>query len=150
MDPANPTGPARTLLIVEDEILAAMAIKGELEDAGYIVMDLTTRHREAASAARECKPDLALVNIELQGRDSGIALAEELKTMGVPVLFISGQTSRARSAQTVAIASMPKPYSASDMVMAVHYLLARIGGDDTLSRPAGLEVFEADLESDGV
>lgn len=132
----------KTLLIVEDEILSAMTLKGELEDAGYHVLDLTDRHGEAVLAAQARKPDLALVNIELKGGDDGIELARELKMLGVPVLFISGQVSRARTSQTVAIGSLPKPYSATDMVEAVTYLLARLGGDGTRSRPPRLEVFD--------
>jgi DNA-binding response OmpR family regulator len=132
----------KTLLIVEDEILPAMALKAELEDAGYHVMDLTGRHQEALTAAREGTPDLALVNIQLEGRDDGIALARDLTAMGIPVLFISGQTTRARSAQTDAIGSLAKPYSTLDMVKAVDYLLARLRGDGSLPRPVHLEVFE--------
>jgi 1,2-diacylglycerol 3-beta-glucosyltransferase len=131
----------RTLLIVEDDILPAMALRDELEDGGYRVLDLTGRHQEALAAARAEKPDLALVNIELQGRDDGIALAGELKAMGVPTLFISGQKSRASSARTVAIGSLPKPYRASDMLTAVDYLLAHLAGDESLPCPDGLEVF---------
>jgi two-component system, response regulator PdtaR len=131
----------KTLLIVEDEILPAMALQAELEDAGYHVMDLTGRHQEALTAARACKPDLALVNIQLHGRDDGVALALELKAMGVPVLFISGQVSRARTAQTAAVGSLPKPYDAADMVKAVDYLLARLAGDESRPRPCRLEVF---------
>lgn len=136
----RPTG--KILLIVEDDILTAMALREELQEAGYQVMDLTGRHQEALSAARACKPDLALVNIELQGRDDGIALASDLKALGIPVMFISGQTTRARSASTVAIASLPKPYDAADMVMAVDYLMNRWEGDQTLPRPARLEIFD--------
>ena len=142
MDTAKPATPGKTLLIVEDDILPAMALRDELEDAGYHVMDLTARHQEALSAARICKPDLALVNIQLDGRDDGIELARELKEMEIPVLFISGQTDRARSAQTVAIGSLPKPYSTTDMVLAVNYLLASLKGDASLPRPARLEVFD--------
>jgi two-component system, response regulator PdtaR len=131
----------KTLLIVEDEILPAMALQAELEDAGYHVMDLTGRHQEALLAARGLKPDLALVNIQLEGRDDGVALALDLKAMGIPVLFISGQISRARTAETVAIGSLPKPYSTLDMVKAVDYLLACLAGDETLPRPMHLEVF---------
>ena len=134
--------PGKTLLIVEDEILPAMALQAELEDAGYHVMDLTGRHEEALEAARGGKPDLALVNIQLEGRDDGIALARDLKAMGIPVLFISGQRSRAHSAQTVAIGSLPKPYSTLDMVKAVDYLLARLKGDTSFEPPVHLEVFE--------
>ncbi|MDB5498871.1 MAG: hypothetical protein JWP28_2902, partial [Phenylobacterium sp.] len=56
-------------------------------------------------------------------------------------LFISGQVSRARSAQSVAIGSLPKPYSTTDMVAAVAYLLRHLEGDESLPRPPGLEVF---------
>ena len=138
----NASIPGKTLLIVEDEILPAMALQAQLEESGYNVMDLTGRHQEALEAARGCKPDLALVNIQLQGRDDGIALARDLKAMGVPVLFISGQTSRARSARTEAVGSLPKPYSTIDMVKAVDYLLARLRGEEPPACPSLLEVFE--------
>jgi 1,2-diacylglycerol 3-beta-glucosyltransferase len=91
-----------------------------------------------------CTPQLALVNIKLHGRNDGIELAHRLKAMGIPVLFISGQESQARAARSVAIGSLPKPYSCADMVLAVNYLLARLGGDETLVRPPGLEVFDSE------
>ncbi len=138
----DPQAAKTTLMIVEDEALVAVALRDELEDAGYHVLDLTDRHAEALKVAKECKPDLALVNIRLAGRDDGIELAEHLKVLGIPVLLISGQISRARSAATVAIASLPKPYAATDMVLAVAYLLARLEGDASLPRPARLEVFD--------
>ncbi len=134
----------KTLMIVEDEALVAMSLRDELEDAGYEVLDLTDRHTEAIEVAKACKPALALVNIRLAGGDDGIELAEHLKALGIPVLFISGQTSRAQSARTVAIGSLPKPYHPADMVLAVAYLLARLRGDASLPRPVGLEVFEGD------
>lgn len=134
-----------TLLIVEDEILPAISLKSGLEDAGYQVMDLTSHPGEAMAAARKCNPDLALVNIKLHGRNDGVALAVELKAIGVPVLFISGQPSIAGVARTVAVGSLAKPYSVDDMVVAVAYLLARLTGDATKPRPKHLEVFDEDL-----
>lgn len=113
MSSPTPAAP-KTLLIVEDEILPAMTLRDELQDAGYVVLDLTERRGEAIGAAKACKPDLALVNIKLQGEDIGIDIARDLKAMGVPVLFISGQVSRARTARTAAIGSFPKPYRCSD------------------------------------
>ena len=139
---AHKTG--KTLMIVEDELIVAMVLRDELQDAGYHVLDLTVCHARALEVANARKPDLALVNIRLAGRDDGIELAEHLKALGIPVLLISGQISRARSAQTVAIASLPKPYDAADMVLAVNYLVARLGGDASLPRPAKLEVFDDD------
>lgn len=134
----------KTLMIVEDEVLVAMTLRDVLGDEGYHVLDLTDRHAEALEVAKASKPDLALVNIRLAGRDDGIALAEHLKQLGIPVLLISGQTNRARSARTVAIGSLPKPYDAADMVLAVAYLLARLRNEAPLPKPPALEVFESD------
>jgi DNA-binding response OmpR family regulator len=131
-----------TLMIVEDEALVAMLLRDELQAAGYKVLDLTDRHAEALEVARAEKPHLALVNIRLAGGDDGIELAEQLKMLDIPVLLISGQVSRASSSKTVAIASMPKPYDAAEMVVAVRYLFARLQGDASLPRPDQLEVFD--------
>jgi DNA-binding response OmpR family regulator len=129
-------------MIVEDEVLVATILRDELADAGYHVLDLTDRHAQALEVAKARKPDLALVNIRLAGRDDGIELSEHLKALGIPVLLISGQVSRAHSAKTVAIASLPKPYDAADMVRAVAYLLARLQGEPPPPKPDQLEVFD--------
>jgi DNA-binding response OmpR family regulator len=133
----------KTILIVEDQILLAIVLKQELEDSGYRVLDLATRHREALAIAHRITPDLALVNIGLADGDDGVALAGELKALGVPVLFISGQPDRAGLAKTVGVASLPKPYSPSDMVEAVDYLFRHERGDESRPAPRGLEVFSA-------
>jgi DNA-binding response OmpR family regulator len=133
----------KILLIVEDQILLAMELKDGLEDGGYRVLELAVRHQEALGFAREIKPDLALVNINLSDGDDGVALAWDLKALGIPVLFISGQADRARLAKTVAIASIPKPYSPSDMVEAVGYLFRHEHGDESSPAPPHLEVFDA-------
>ena len=139
-------GRRKKLMIVEDEALVAMTLRDELERAGYDVLDLTDRHEEAVAVARKSSPDLALVNIQLGGRDDGIELAKQLKVLDVPVLLISGQVSRAHSAQTVAVGSMPKPYSALEMAQAVAYLLAHLAGNESVVRPQGLEVFDGSQE----
>ena len=132
----------KTLLIVEDEALVAITLRDVLNEAGHHVLELTDKYENALEVAKAGKPDLALVNIRLAGRDDGVGVAEQLKAMGIPVLLISGQVSRAKSADTAAIASLPKPYDAADMVVAVAYLLARLDGDSSLPMPDGLEVFD--------
>ena len=133
----------KILLIVEDQVLLAMVLKDELEDGGYRVLELAMRHQEALGLAHEVKPDLALVNIDLASGDDGVALARDLKALDGPVLFISGQPDRARLAKAVAIASLPKPYSPSDMVAAVDYLFRHERGDESFPGPVSLEMFDA-------
>jgi DNA-binding response OmpR family regulator len=132
----------QTLMIVEDEVLVSILLRDELQKAGYKVLDLTDRFDAAMEVAKAEKPDLALVNIRLAKGDDGIELSKHLKGLGIPVLLISGQVSRASSAKTVAIGSMPKPYDPEEMLLAVAYLLARLNGDDTLPKPHQLEVFD--------
>jgi DNA-binding response OmpR family regulator len=144
------TAPPKILLIVEDQLLLAMGLKGGLEDGGYQVLELTERHQQALGVAREIKPDLALVNIDLAGGDDGVALARDLKAIGIPVLFISGQPDRARSEKAVAIASLAKPYSDTEMLEAVDYLFRHEHGDESRPGPSRLEMFDtvsADLPS---
>ena len=142
MTAAQSSTTTETLMIVEDEAMVAITLRDELQDAGYNVLDLTDRQDDALEVAKAEKPHLALVNIRLAGGDDGIELSEHLKALEIPVLLISGQASRASSAKTVAIGSMPKPYDAAEMVVAVTYLLARLAGDGSLPRPAQLEVFD--------
>lgn len=141
----TPKTTGQTVMIVEDDVLVAMDLRDVLIEAGYQILDLTIRQAEALEVARAGTPDLALVNIQLADGDDGIELAVQLKVLGIPVVFISGQISRARSANTVAIASMPKPYDADEMVVAVAYLLARLRGPTALAKPNGLEVFDESL-----
>lgn len=133
----------KILLIVEDQLLLALALKDELERHGYRVLELAARSQKAMNLALTVKPDLALVNIELAQGDDGVALAAELKTMGVPVLFISGQSERAASAKAVGVGSLPKPYDPSELVAAVDYLFGQGQGDQSRHKPPRLELFEA-------
>jgi 1,2-diacylglycerol 3-beta-glucosyltransferase len=132
----------KTLIIVEDQMLLAMTLKDELEDHGYRVLDLAVRHQEALATVSATRPDLALVNIDLAGDDDGAALAWDLKALGIPVMFISGQNGRISLAREAAIASMPKPYSLKDMVLAVDYLFRHERGDESVPPPAGLQLFD--------
>jgi two-component system, response regulator PdtaR len=143
MDAPVRARPQKILLIVEDQLLLAIGLKDELEDAGYRVLELAIHNQEAIGLAREVKPDLALVNIQLADGDDGVALAGDLKALGIPVLFISGQPEKARSAKAVGVASIPKPYTPPELVAAVDYLFRHENGDESRPRPSRLEMFDA-------
>jgi len=138
----NEVGP-KTILIVEDEMLTAMEIREELLIHGYTVLGLVDRRQGALGLAMDARPDLALVNICLAHGDDGVALARELKALGVPVLFISGQPVRARLARAVAVASLAKPYTGEEMAQAVDYLFRHELGDESQPRPPRLEMFDS-------
>ena len=143
------TAPPKALLIVEDQLLIAMSLQDEFEDNGYCVLGLATRHQEALTIARATRPDLALVNIDLEGDDDGAALAWDFRAMGIPVLFISGQRDSVELAREAAIASLPKPYTPAEMREAVDYLFRHQTGRPSLACPDRLSVFRSMPTGDG-
>jgi DNA-binding response OmpR family regulator len=80
----------RRALIVEDEITIAL----DLEDAmwmGFNHCDLASRDRRARSLAMKTHPDVALVDVSLDGGREGIEAARWLKDVcDVPIVFVTG------------------------------------------------------------
>ena len=64
-------------LIVDDSPRFAQAASELLEEEGIDVLGLATRGEEAVSLARDLRPDLALVDIDL-GDESGLDVAQRL------------------------------------------------------------------------
>ena len=63
----------KVLLIVEDQLLLAIGLKDELEEAGYRVLELAVRNQEAIDLALEVKPELIvpLLREAIQGIAGG-------------------------------------------------------------------------------
>ncbi len=81
------------ILIVEDEILLAEAVKLDLEKLGYLVVGISSNYDDAIAKVRAYKPELILLDILLNGNKSGIELANSLNhQFGIPFVFLSSNT----------------------------------------------------------
>src|SRR5438552_19079463 len=79
-----------TLLIVEDQAVVAADLAGVLGRSGYKVCGIAASGDEALALAREHRPELALMDIRIQGEMDGIQTAEVLRReLDVPVIFLS-------------------------------------------------------------
>jgi CheY-like chemotaxis protein len=79
------------ILIVEDEIIVAMALRKEIEDLGYEVCSLSLSGEEAFEIAENEKPDLVIMDIHIQGAMDGIEAARQIKDrFGIPIIFATG------------------------------------------------------------
>lgn len=110
----------RTILLVEDDADTAAALTEALDAAGHRVVG-PFHSAEAAEAATALHSiDLALLDINLSGRTTGIDLARSLKNRwGTPVIFISGDVSQAARHAELAFAMLIKPYSSQDVLSAI-------------------------------
>lgn len=130
------------VLVVEDEPMIAASIQWELEDAGYDVLGPAAGVSEAEALARQTRPDLAFIDINLAGHDEGVALARELKArLGVPSIFVTGQLAQARQASDAALGVLPKPFNFQSLVQTVPVAQALEQGRRPARLPLGLELF---------
>lgn len=83
-------GMATDILIIEDEPLIALDIEETVESLGHRVAGIARTHAEAVSLFHKSKPGMILADIQLADGSSGLeAVNEILKTMHVPVIFIT-------------------------------------------------------------
>jgi CheY-like chemotaxis protein len=80
-----------SILIVEDEFLAALVLKRNLKLLGYEVCELVATGEEAIESAAKEKPDIILMDIRLAGEMDGLEAAQEIiSRYKVPIIFITG------------------------------------------------------------
>lgn len=78
------------IMVVEDEIIAALGLLDQLEDWGYEVSEPVMTGEEAVRRAEAERPDLILMDINLHGKINGIDVAERIGGLAIPVIFVTG------------------------------------------------------------
>jgi len=99
------------ILIVEDEPIVAWSLADALLESGHTILGPTASSDEAIQLCAPRAPGLALVDITLDGREEGIALARRLKSeMSVDSIFMTAQPMLARENADAALGLIEKPY----------------------------------------
>lgn len=81
--------PGKTVLIVEDEMLNALAVKDMLSNLGCSVTGLAVNLTQALDLAQNGVFDIALLDIDLDG-ESAYPVAQALAARSIPFLFTTG------------------------------------------------------------
>jgi two-component system, LytTR family, response regulator LytT len=94
------------IAIIEDELIIAEDIKSHLESFGYAVSGIATSFDEAIELVTSDRPDIALVDIMIEGIKDGIETADWIKKkINIPVIFLTSHTDK----HTVERAKAVKP-----------------------------------------
>ena len=81
---------SRRALIIEDEFLIALDLEATMFKLGFDVCALAPSARKARSLAMNNQPDVALVDVCLEGGREGIEIGRWLKEVcDVPVVFVT-------------------------------------------------------------
>ena len=118
-----------TILVVDDDRLVLATLAHGLAQAGYEVIDADNGD-DAILLARERRPDLALLDIRMEGK-SGFDVAEALRDKyRIPFMLLSAFSDDATVAQVKAlgaVAYLVKPLDIRQIVPAVEAAFAHIG-----------------------
>jgi DNA-binding response OmpR family regulator len=116
------------ILVVDDDRLVLATVTHGLAEAGYEVIDADNGD-DAILLAREHRPQLALLDIRMEGK-SGFDVAETLRdAYAIPFMFLSAFADEATLAtvnRLGALAYLVKPLDVGQIVPAVEAAFARL------------------------
>ena len=147
-----PTHKGRILVVDDDRLVLATVTHG-LSQAGYEVIDADNGD-DAILLAREHRPQLALLDIRMEGK-SGFDVAETLRdAYRIPFMFLSAFADRAtrqKVQELGAVDYLIKPLDVGQIIPAVEAALVRLrGGEPTPSPQNGPGPQAAQLLADPV
>ena len=120
--------PKGKILVVDDDRLVLATVAHGLAQAGYEVIDADNGD-DAILLAREHRPQLALLDIRMEGK-SGFDVAATLRdAYGIPFMFLSAFSDTATIAQVQtlgALAYLVKPLDVGQIVPSVEAAFARL------------------------
>ena len=78
-------------MIVEDEIISAMAMSQEFHDFGYVVTAQVSSGEDALEEVEKLRPEIVIMDLNLKGEMDGIETAKQIKSrFGIPILYVTG------------------------------------------------------------
>lgn len=113
------------ILIVEDDNLLAKRMEKDLTNNGFEITQIAGNMSEAISGIKKATPDLALIDIKLNGPEDGIETGKELqKIVDIPIIYITGEPAylelAKRSEPTFPAAFLEKPIRTSELIVQVN------------------------------
>ncbi|VXD25604.1 hypothetical protein PL8927_900005 [Planktothrix serta PCC 8927] len=118
---------ATTILIVEDELIAAESIARSLRKQGYIVIARINSGEKALEQVAKNIPDLILMDIHLRGELDGIETAKRIQEQyPIPIVYITAYSDTStieRTQETNPYGYLIKPFKPQDVINAVEKAL---------------------------
>ena len=110
---------AARILIVEDEFIVAADLEMKLNRLGYRVVGSAVNGEEAIALAERHRPDLVLMDIQLQGDMNGMEAAETIRAGNrIPIIFITafaGMLPGHKQGDVVSELCLSKPFSVTEL-----------------------------------
>jgi two-component SAPR family response regulator len=115
-----------TIMVVEDDFLAALEIKRLVEERAGTVAGPVGRLEQAQQLAKDASLDGAILDIKLNGSVS-LPIVDDLIARGVPVILVTGYDVATLPPRFADTPRLPKPFSEVDFEETVMRVFAPRG-----------------------
>lgn len=116
------------ILVVEDEVIIADNICDTLEELDYEVLEPAINFTEAIETIEKDRPDIAILDIQLSGRKTGIDLAEVIREKyDFPFVFLTSNADIAtvkEAKKVMPSAYLIKPFSKEELFTSIEIALS--------------------------
>ena len=127
---------ATRIIVMEDERILALHMKQQLVKLGYDVVAITSSGEKALEKIRELRPDVALMDIHVEGGMDGVETAARIPTeFELPVIYITAYSEEAtlqRARATKPYGYIIKPFSGRELHAAIQMALERRRAESAL------------------
>lgn len=129
------------VLVVEDEVVIAHSIISMIEKMGFECVGTAIRATKGLEIAKEKKPDIALLDINLKGEETGIWLAKEIKKiLDIPFIFLTSfgdKKTIEEAASTIPYGYILKPVEQQNIFAAITTALAKFSSEQKIKDDSG-------------
>ncbi|MEI7433116.1 MAG: response regulator [Methanomicrobiales archaeon] len=126
-----------SVLIVEDDFIVAKVIEKNLIDLGYAVVGLVATGDEAIAKVGSERPNLVLMDIQLQGDMDGISASEKIHAaFNIPVIFLTALSDKQtfdRALVTAPYGYIIKPFSQNTLSATIRVALNKKQADQKIT-----------------
>jgi DNA-binding LytR/AlgR family response regulator len=120
------------VLIVEDEVLISEHLKRIVQNSGYRTLEICGDYAEAMELLQTETPDLAFLDIRMNGVDEGVEVAKHLRSQGIPFIFItsfSDKETLQKAVKQQPLGYVLKPFTKEEIQEHLKVLEAEVTGN---------------------
>lgn len=122
------TTSARRIVVAEDESIIRMDIVATLRESGYEVVGQASNGEDAVTLARELKPDIVVLDIEMPTMDGITAAGHIAQTTDSAIVMLTAFSQAdliAKASDAGVMGYVVKPFTGADLIPAVELAWSR-------------------------
>lgn len=119
----------KKILIVEDEVLISEHLKRIVQNLGYEALDLCADYEQLLKVLETEQPDIAFLDIRMNGQDDGFLVAKKMREKQIPFIFITSFSDKETLRKAIGLKPLGyvlKPFSKEDIRDQLDFLVTEL------------------------